>query len=80
MSKAQLETKLNNKLINTFSKHYVEFNQPLDKYFYNYDIKEFLQKFCGCNSFEEIPNELRKAVFSNYAKTVMPDWNTPERE
>ena len=75
-TKAELKTKLNTK----FSKHHVEHNQPLDKYFCDHDIKEFLKKFCGHSSFEEIPQELRKSVFSKYPKIAFPDWNTTERE
>ena len=80
MTKAQLKTKLNTKLVNAFSKHNAELNQPLDKYLCDYDIKDFLQKFCVYNLFEEIPYELRKAVSSKYPKTTLPDWNTMERE
>ena len=80
MTKAQLKTKLNTKLVNAFSKHYVEHNQPLDKYLCDFGIKEFLRNFCGYNSFEEIPHDLRKAVFSKYPKTALPDWNTAVRK
>ena len=80
MSKTQLKTKLNTKLVSAFSKHNEEFNQPLGEYLCYYDIKEFFQEFCGCNSFEKTPHELRKATLSKYLKTVLPDWNTTERE
>ena len=80
MTKAQVKTKLNTRLVNAFSKHYIEYNQPPDKYLWDYDIKEFLQKFCGYNSFKEIHHELRKSVFSKYPKIALPDWNTTERK
>ena len=80
MTKTQLKTKLSTKLVNAFSKHYVEHKQLLDEYLYNYDIKEFLQTFCGYNSFEGIHHELRKAIFSTYPKIALPDWNTTECE
>ena len=81
MTKAELKAKLNTKLVNAFSEHHVEHNQPLDNtYFCDHAIKEFLQKFCGCSSFEEIPQELRKSVFSKYPKIALPEWNTTERE
>ena len=80
MTKDQLKTKLNLKLVHAFSKHNVDHNQALDKYLCDSDIKEFLHNFCGYNSFEEIPHELRKAVFSKYPKTPLPNWNTVERE
>ena len=79
-TKAELKAKINTKLVNAFSKHHVEHNQPLDKYLCNYDIKEFLKKFCGYNSFEEIYHELRKAILSKYTKTILPDLDTTEHE
>ena len=80
MTKAQLKTKLNTKLANAFSKHYVEHNQPIGMYLCDYDIKEFLQKFCGYNFFEEIHHNLREVIFSKYPKIAFPDWNNTESE
>ena len=71
---------MDTKLTSVFSKHIDEFNQPLDKYFTDWYIKDFLEKYCGYASFTDIPDNLKKAAFRYWPRVPLPEWDDIVKE
>ena len=76
----ELVDEMDTKLTSVFSKHIDEFNQPLDKYFTDWYIKDFLEKYCGYASFADIPDNLKKAAFRYWPRVPLPEWDDIVKE
>ena len=46
----------------------------LDQFIADYDIKEFVTKYLGCTSWEDLDEEAKKACYKNYPKATLPEW------
>ena len=46
-----------------FSDYHVSYFVPLDRWMTTYQIKTFLEDECGCDSWDDIPRNLRTKVF-----------------
>ena len=64
------------KLLNAFALKVPEYNVPLDKWLTYGHIKEFLVDRCGYESWDDIPNELKKSVIGKHPRTPFPDWHS----
>jgi hypothetical protein len=57
--------------------HYDDY---LNRYLVDFDIKEILEKYVGANSWEDVSKETRKACYKNYPRLKLPDWATIYKE
>jgi hypothetical protein len=52
------------------------YDVPLDKFMVDYDIKEFIVNYVGCDSWNELTDEMKKACYRDYPRRALPDWNS----
>ena len=60
--------------------HSFEYDVPLNRYMVDYDIKDFLTKFVGISSWNDLNEDDKRSCFRDYPKKSLPDWKTIERE
>ena len=53
-----------------------EHDVPLDKFLVDYDIKQFLQKYAGINSWDDLDEKGKRACYRDYPRRSLPDWHT----
>lgn len=78
-------------IVRTLNKEFHEvFNRPmnlrfhthLDKYLVDNDIKTFLIDFFDANSWDDVPEEVKKSIYKDYPnkRRTLPVWNEIEQE
>ena len=58
----------------------LQYYVPLNRFMVDYDIKEFLTKFVGVNSWDDLSEDDKKKCFRDYPKKSLPDWDEIARE
>ena len=53
----------------------LQYDVPLNRFMVDYDIKEFLTKFVGVNSWDDLSEDDKKKCFRDYPKKSLPDWD-----
>ncbi len=56
------------------------FDNTLDRFMVDYDIKQFVEKYLGANNWNGISEDDKKACFKDYPKRRVPDWGSIREE
>lgn len=80
ITREQLVTQMNSKLINAFSSATPEWGQSLDKYLTDWHVRAFLKDHCGYENFNDVPENLKSNVYKRFPHVPMPEWDKIVRE
>ena len=80
VTKEELAKKFNKGFANLFGTHSSSCDNGLDKHLCHYEMKAFLKFHCGYDSFNGVPMDLRKCVFSRTNGQIPQNWNEVEQE
>ena len=53
----------------------LQYDVPLNRFMVDWDIKEFLAKFVGVTSWDDLSEDDKKKCFRDYPKKSLPDWD-----
>ena len=56
------------------------YDNHFDKYLVDWDIKTIMEDWLGENSWEDVSEETRKALYKGYPRRALPDWSRIVRE
>ena len=56
------------------------YDNSLDKYMVDWDIKQFVEKYLGCNSWDDLSENDKQSAYKNYPKRKLPDWSNIREE
>ena len=51
-----------------------------DKYLVDWDIKTIMEDWLGANSWEDVSEDTKKALYKDYPRRALPDWSRIVRE
>ena len=55
--------------------YYLQYDVPLNRFMVDWDIKEFLTKFVGATSWDDLSEDDKRKCYRDYPKKSLPDWD-----
>ena len=49
------------------------YDNNLDKYMVDWDIKQFVEKYLGCHSWDDLSKNDKQSAYKNYSKRKLPE-------
>ena len=80
VSKAQMGDEFTQTFNDEFKNYGCDYNVPLSKILCNYEIKQFLVNYLGCNSFDEVDDTELGKIFHYYPLRSHPAWENIRKE
>ena len=53
----------------------LQYDVPLNRFMVDWDIKEFLTKFVGATSWDDLSEDDKRKCYRDYPKKSLPDWD-----
>ena len=58
----------------------IQYDSPLDKYFMDYDLKNFLLQHASIRPSEVLDKKSRRYCYKDYSKKSLPEWDNHREE